>query len=48
MRDEYPVELIREDDGSVTVAFVGFPGATWGATWGATEAEACARQPPRS
>ena len=36
MRYEFPVELTREDDGSVTVAFDGLPGTTWGAT----EAEA--------
>ena len=36
MRYEFPVELTREDDGSVTVTFDGLPGTTWGAT----EAEA--------
>ncbi len=39
MRYEYPVDLIREDDGRVSVTFDGLPGATWGAD----EAEAMAR-----
>lgn len=31
MRYEYPVDLIREKDGRVSVVFDGLPGSTWGA-----------------
>jgi antitoxin HicB len=30
MRYEYPVDLIHEDDGRVSVVFDGLPGSTWG------------------
>jgi antitoxin HicB len=31
MRFEYPVDLFREADGTISVTFDGLPGATWGA-----------------